>query len=447
MPNGGTEGIVILGGGYGGIAVARVLGDHAKELKRARLAPVLVDRVRHHVYTPLLYEVASGCMGGEGMVAGMELAGGVSLHFDTLLKTCCDVGYIEGDIAGIDVKKKIVRLESGTLLPYRFAVLALGSETDYYNIPGLKQYSYALKTRGQALLIRQRIQEFIDRKHRREEVQIQIMVGGGGPTGVEFSAEIATCLRRMVRSGALADGDWSITLVEASPRLLGGLAPEVSDFALRRLTSLGVKVVRDTCIKRADHGGVVLSPRPLRPGEKPDVLVCDFRTETEKVFEADVLVWTGGVRAPEITQSLGVALDPKGRVVVDQTMAVPGVEGLFAIGDVASLMDPATKRPVPQIAQAAIAQAKISSENILRTISSQKYPLKLLSYQFTNYPTVIPLGGKNAIAVLGRGFVVRGFLGWLIRQFADFRYFLRVLPLLAALRTYWRGAMAYTEND
>lgn len=441
--NGGKEGILILGGGFGGLAVARLLGRYPKTVERAGLEPVLVDRVRHHVYTPLLYEVASGCMVGNDMAAGVELTEGVSLHFDALLKECCGVRAIEGEVVAVDARARRVRLASGTTLPYRYAVLALGAETDYYNIPGLHEYSYALKRRSHAMLIRQRIQEFIDQKRRREEVQIQIMVGGGGPTGVEFSAEMASCFRRMVAAGELADGDWSVTLVEASPRLLGGLAPEVSDHALRRLKSLGVKVLRDTCIRRADHGGVVLSPRPLRPGESVEALVCDFRTSAEKRFEADVLVWTGGVRAPEITGSLGVTLDAKGRIVVDATMAVAGVEGLFAIGDCASLADPKTKRPVPQIAQAALAQADVAARNVIREISHKK----LLNYQFTNYPAIIPLGGKNAIAVLGHGLVIRGFLGWIIRQLADLRYFLRVLQPRAALRVFLLGARLYTQND
>lgn len=443
MPNGGTEGIVILGGGYAGIAAARVLGKHAKRLLASRLTPVLVDRVRHHVYTPLLYEVASGCTHEQGMTANLELSTGVSLEYAALLTRCCNVGFIRGEVAALDIRKKIIKLHNGTLVPYAYAILALGAETDYVAIPGLQQYSYALKTRAQALLIRQRIQEFIDKKQRHEEAQIQIVVGGGGPTGVEFSAEIATCFRRMVARRALADRDWSITLVEASPRLLGGLAPEVSDHALERLASLGVAVLRDTCIKRADHGGAILAPRPLRKGESPEALLCDFRTSAEKRIEADVLVWTGGVHAPEITNTLGVALDSKGRVVVEPTMAVPGVENLYAVGDIASLMDPATKRPVPQIAQAAIAHAVVAAKNIVRLAGNGT----AIRYRFTSYPAVIPLGGKHAIAVLGHGMVVSGFLGWIIRQFADLRYFLRVLRPSAALRVFLLGARLYTQND
>ena len=435
--------MLILGGGYAGLAAARVFGKYPKTLSRAGLAPVVVDRVEHHVYTPLLYEVASGCVGAHGAAAGLELAQGVSLHFDRVLQDCCRVGYIHGEISGIDVAQRIVTLQNGTRLPYAYLLLALGSETDYYGIPGLQHHAYALKTRAQALLIRQRIQEFIDRKQRREEVQIQIMVGGGGATGVEFSAEMASCFRRLVREGKLADGDWSLTLVEASPRLLGMLAPEVSAHALARLTSLGVKVLRDTCIKRADHGGVVLAPRPLKPGEPAESLVCDFRTEVEKVFEADVLVWTGGVRAPDITKSLGLPLDPKGRLLVDPTFAVPGAKGLYAVGDVSSLTDPATKRAVPQLAQAAIEEAELAARNILAAMQGRSGK----NYHHHSFPASIPLGGKNAVTVFANGVVVRGFVGWLIRQLADLRYFMRVFPFGLALRFFFSGTRAYLHND
>lgn len=433
---------MILGGGFGGLAAARVFGRYPKTLERAGLAPVLVDRVHHHVYTPLLYEVASGCTTERGAAAGMELSAGVSLHFSSLLAECCGVSALEQEVVSIDTQQRLIRLASGGILPYEYAILAFGSETDFYNIPGLQHHSYPLKRRSHALLIRQRVQEFIDKKRRGQEARIEIMVGGGGATGVEFSGELAHCFQKMTRAGALSDGDWSVTLVEASPRLLGMLAPEDSEYARRRLVALGVTVLRDTCIKRADRGGVVLAPRPTKAGESSDSLLCDFRGEAERRFEVDVLVWTGGVRAPEITHSLGVPVDSKGRVIVDEFLRVPGAENLYAIGDISALQDPATKQTVPQLAQSAIEAGELAARNIIATITGHQ-PKRFF---FHSYPSSIPLGGKVAITVIGR-FRFRGLMGWILRAFADFRYFLRVMPPTTALRIFWSGARVYTQND
>lgn len=429
--------ILILGGGFGGLKAARELG------RRKGAEVVLVDRVKHHLYTPLLYEVASGCMSANGMASGKELTLGTTISFDRLLKSCCGVKFVQGEVVKIDPAGQAVELASGTKLPFHTLIVALGSETDYYGIPGLKENSYALKTRADALLIRQRIQEFIEKKKKREEVQIQIVVGGGGATGVEFSAELANCFRRMVRLRQISDGDWSVTLVEASSRLLGMLKPEVSELVLRRLASLGVKVLRDTCIKRATERGVVLAPRPLKPGESVESLVCDFRSESEKRFEADVIIWTGGVRSNAIVATANLPMDPKGRLMVDDKMRVQGAKNIYAIGDCASLVDPKTKRPVPQLAQSAVEMADIVARNIVRAIF---YKLPPTSYKPREYPAIIPLGAKSAVAVIGR-FVAAGRIGWCLRQAADLRYYIGILPFWSALHFWWHGAKEFSKND
>lgn len=440
--NGGTKNIVIIGGGFGGVRVARDLGKRDALLKSKGYEVVLIDRARHHLYTPLLYEVATGCMTEKGMQSESELMRGVTLRMDELSKSCCGVGALQGELVGVDSAAQSVQLASGTSISYDYLVLALGAETEYFGIPGLKENSFALKTRADALAIRQRIQDFIDAKKRGKEVQIQIMVGGGGATGVEFSAELASCFRALVRGGEIKSGDWTVTLVEASSRILGMLPPSASAIALCRLESLGVKVLRDTCIKRAEKRHVVLAPRPLKSGESIEALVCDFRTEVEKVFEVDVLVWTGGVRAPSLSEKLGFPTDRKGRIEANATLLVSSQNNVFAIGDCASLADPHTKNPVPQLAQAALREGELVARNIIHSI--RREPLE--NFNFPSYATIIPLGAKNAILV-SDGLVVHGILGWLIRWAADLRYFLSALPLWSALRVFMSGARLYTRND
>ena len=440
--NGGMKNIVIIGGGFGGIRVARDLGKHDKFLKSKGYEVLVIDRVRHHLYTPLLYEVASGCMIEKGMRMESELLSGVSFRLDEISKSCCGVGSLQGEIVGVDFNLKKVKLASGTEVPYEYLVIAAGAETDYFGIPGLKQNSHAMKTRADALALRQRIQDFIEAKKRGEEVQIQIMVGGGGATGVEFSAEMAGCFRRLARAGEIKNGDWSLTLVEASPRVLGMLPKRASDITLRRLERLGVKVLRDTCVKRAEEKHVVLAPRPLKAGESPETLVCEFRTEFEKIFEVDVLVWTGGVRASSLSEKAGLPVDRKGRIQTDESLRIHTRPDVFAVGDCAAPVDPQTKNTVPQLAQAALKEGELAAKNIIPHI--RREPLEM--FGFPSYPTVIPLGAKNSILVM-KGFIVNGFLGWLVRQAADLRYFFSVLPFWSAIRVFVTGARLYTRND
>ena len=260
-PRSNNQPIIIVGGGFGGMRVARLLSRQRRCLKRPIL---LIDKHRHHVYTPLLYEVASGCT--TGVEAETRLIRGAAFRFEDALKSCCDVAFMRGEAAALDPAARTLRLKDGTSLAYHTLVLALGSETEFFGIPGLREHALTLKTRQDALDIRRRVEMLLTKSQgSRKNGALRLVVGGGGATGTEFAAEMSGCFHAMERRGALRRGSWEITLVEATGRLLGMLKPELSSFAKHRLEKRGVKVMLDTCFKTIENGTVMIAPRPLKP--------------------------------------------------------------------------------------------------------------------------------------------------------------------------------------
>lgn len=427
--------VVVLGAGFAGLAAAKRL------CRRPEVEVTVVDKNAAHTYHPLLYEVATGLTHGRDMLGEAALSRGVSFSYERVLRRW-GCGFVRAEVAGVDLGRRMVRCADGDEMPFDWLIVAFGFETDHFGIPNLAERSFRLGSLEDALGIRRRVLDFLDHKKRGKEVALRILVGGGGATGVETAAELANFFQARQRAHELHSGDWSIRLVEASPRLLSMLPPEQSGHVLGRLEKLGVKVMLDTCIKRIDDHHVILAPRPLKPGESPDVLLCEFRAEAERAFEAEVVVWCGGIRGSAATAMLGLPLDRKGRLAVDPTLAVSGATRVLAVGDCATLTDPESGRPVPNLAQSAIEMGHLAADNVLR--ASRGEPPR--SFRFHPYPTVIPLGGKHALAHFG-GWHVWGFAGWLVRLAATLRYWLSILPVGDALMTFFRSTMSYTSND
>lgn len=432
--------IIIIGGGFGGLRVALDLA-RAKVFKKGYRVIVL-DKTDQHIYNPLLYEIAAGCVDLE--ISAKKIAKGViSRLFDYAREHGFE--FYKGEAVLADAKTKKIFLKDGSSIDFAALVFAAGAETNFFGIPGLSERALTLKNLEDALRIRKKIMDLLENKRRGEGAQIKVIIGGGGATGVELAAEMSGNFHHLEREGKLGPEDWSITLVEASSRILSMLGENISERARERLEALGVKVLRDTCIKRVEDGRVILAPRPLHEGEKSEDLLCDFSAETERFFSCDILIWAGGICANPLLQKSGLEVDRKGRVAISETMEVLGKEreNIYAIGDCAVLINPQTREEVPAMAQAAIVEAKVAALNILDDLEGFK---ARVFYKFRNYPVVAPLGGKFAIAVVGR-FCFVGFAGWLIRQLADLRYFLSVLPFWKAVKLWFYGARVYTHND
>ncbi len=427
--------IVILGAGFGGLTAAVTL---SKRLGRGSgIEIVLVDRATHHLYRPWLYEVATG----EADEA--HLKAGVATPYEDLRSHLASQGVqVEyEEVTGLDPAARAVRLGDGRALAYDALIVALGTVPDFYGIEGLEAHSLPMYTLREAIAINRRLRALIDMKRRNEIPFIRVLIGGAGPTGVEFACELARFMRAQVRGGRLAPGAYSIELVEASPRPLQALHPQLSKWAAQRLERLGIRLILDACIKGAHKDHVVLSPRPLKPGETQDMLICDFKKEREKEVTADLLVWCGGFRANPVVPSLGLTADARGRILVDDRLQAQGQPRVWAIGDCALLIDPKTKRPVPQLAQAAIAQAETAAENALHALRNRP----AARYRFPALHAVVPMGGAWGVADV-YGFRFRGRIVWPVRLAADIHYFLKTLPFRSAWKLIRAPLTAFRRN-
>ena len=277
--------IVIIGAGFGGLRAAL---DLEKKLRwRTDYQIIVLDRRAHHLYTPLLYEVATGYFEKETSECEGLLKAGACMLLERLPSIISrrKIKFLPCDAASIDPAGKTVLCSDGERVPYEYLVLALGSQVDYPPIDGLKENAIALKTVDDALHIRRLVRDYIDRRRAGAEEKVSVVVCGAGATGVELSAELTGFMRQQMVRGNLAYGDFSITLVEATGRVLGPFSKQVSSWALARLHRLGVKVMLDTCVKRVEKGRVVLAPRPLKEGEQEDALLCEFAPEKEKIVD------------------------------------------------------------------------------------------------------------------------------------------------------------------
>lgn len=428
-----AQNIVILGAGFGGLRCAL---DLARKVS-SEWQVILIDRQDYHVHMPLLYEVATAYFGTHEPTEP-ELRACCGLDLKKILPK--SVEFVQGEVKGMDCRKKKV-LVGKEAIEYDYLALALGSSPDFFGIPGLENHAYTFATVHDAIAVRRKIRDLIEEVRAGHLERADFAVGGGGATGVEFAAELAHLLRRELKTA-----QWSITLIEASSRVLGMLPLRASQYAHSRLEKLGVRIMADTCIKKVkgEKGvvEVVLVPRPLKPGEPESVLVCEFLSKKEKRVSTNMLIWAGGIRANTLTAQCGLPTNRKGRLEVNEHLQVKGLENVFAIGDNALLLDPRTNQPVPALAQAAIVQGQMVAKNIARAIGGQ--PLAL--YPFPQFPTVLPLGGKSALVVWG-AVAFNGLLGWLVRQGADLRYFVSIMPWWRALRLFCQGLRVYTKND
>ncbi len=415
--------IVILGGGFGGLNVALQLEKRARRLGECEI--ILVDRRGEHLYTPLLYEVATGFLDAEGPECRGELRGGVCINLEQF-RTIIGMKHIHfkrGDVQAIDVSAKTVTINN-EVVAYDDLVLALGSETAFYDIPGLEDHAYPLKHLGHAFTLRDRLHACLNAYREGKDDKIEIVVGGAGATGTEFAAELAHYLHNLEQTNVIRRGDWSIRLVDALPMILMNFSDDLRGLALKRLASLGVTVATDTKIKSVtdtsltvEHGG------------------------KEERWSTDVTVWCGGIKPASVLASLQLPKGPKGHLMVDEMLQVRGVNNVYSLGDCAQMGSDGTVAPA--LAQAAIKEAGALAENLVRHRGGDK----MVPWHVPNaWHSLLPMGGKYAIGKIG-SITVKGWLGYMLRKIVDLAYWKNVLPLRYAFKVWTRGAMTYMKND
>lgn len=416
--------IVILGGGFGGLRVAMRLEKYLKKrILLDRYEIVLIDQYSYHTYTPLLYEVALSVES----LPRRELETLVAYNLKELLRGRL-INFFQERVTQADFNSHLVRTEKQAL-GFEYLIIALGSEVNYFGVPGVRENSLTLKSLTDALKIRDRISNyFFD-----DEKKCKIVVGGGGATGVELAAEAKNLM------------PWAeVNILEGSDSILNGCDKAVIKKAGERLTRLGVTV--KTNFKISEVGTDM-------------VLGADKESEP-----FDLFLWTAGVRAASFTTHLPVKKERGERVTLTEKFGcVPersdfrvgdsvdkyGASKIYAIGDVACFTDAGTGKMAPLFAWVALQQAEVLAKNIFERIKKEEglsRTARFYPYKYRELGYVVPVGGKFAVAKIGR-FIFSGFAGWIVKGLVELEYLISIMPFFKAVRLWLRGLFVFIKND
>lgn len=424
--------ITVLGAGFGGLKAAWDIGRNLKKLGlEDRYEIILIDRNSYHTYYPTLYEVATT---SKNLANQIDLKKIVTIPLAEIFENK-PVRVVQEKISELDLLEGDIHSESGKKYGFDYLVLALGTEVNYFDIPGLEENSISLKSFIDAVQIRDTVWNLIEGAPK--EKRFNIVVGGAGSTGVELAGELKSWLCQL-SDEKTALCNINLQLVQATPTVLPGFHPRIIDKVTKRLNSIGVEILAGEGIQKVEKNQIHLSGGRLLP--------------------FDVLIWTGGVKAASLMGSLPIKKEPRGRAEVSGAMfclpQTPDLElagKIYGIGDSVCVYDPKTGKPIPQIAEAAIEQGKIAAHNIIEDIKfaeklSEK-PRHRIFQPRSEYPYVIPVGAKYAVAKIGP-FIVCGFPGWILKGLIELYYLiLNVLPVRKALSMWFLGLKIFIQND
>ena len=354
----------------------------AKALTRAPVRVTLLDRHNHHLFQPLLYQVATATLS----------PGDIASPIRWILRRARNVRVLLGDVRAIDTQTRRIRLEDDSTIDYDFLIVATGASHTYFGHDDWAKDAPGLKTLEDALAIRRRILVAFERAERetdpaRQQRLMTFVMVGGGPTGVELAgtlAEIAHQTRREFRN--IDTRNTRIVVVEAGPTILPAFAPKLRDAARASLRRLRVEVREQTRVTGVDPGGVALG---------------------EERLEAGTVLWTAGVAASPLLATLGVPLDRAGRVTVERDLSIPGHPEVFVVGDAAAFVD-AKGQPLPGVAQVAMQGGVHAARTIQRRIKDE--PSGAFTYKDKGNMAII--GRGSAIADI-RGLRFSGPIAWL----------------------------------
>jgi NADH dehydrogenase len=409
--------VVIIGGGFAGLAAARRLAKTACDV-------TIVDRHNHHVFQPLLYQVAT---------AGLS-PGDIASPIRWILRRQDRLRVLLATVTGIDSAARLVSLEGHDPLAYDFLIVAAGVTHSYFGHDDWSQVAPGLKTLDDALAVRRRLllafeEAELEKDPARQGYLMTFVIVGGGPTGVELAGALAEIANRALRSeyDAIDPASARIILIEAGPSILPSFPESLRASARRALTKLGVAVREGSPVTQIEPGGVTVG------GER---------------LEAHTILWAAGVAASPIGRGLGPGLDRAGRVIVEPDLTVPGHPGVFVVGDLACFTHQ-TGQPLPGVAQVAIQMGRHAAANISRVIAGTG----TTGFHYSDPGNMATIGRAAAIADFG--FLrVSGFAGWLLWLFVHILFLIGfrnrasvLLQWAAAYLTYQRSVRLITRNS
>src|SRR5215469_11020531 len=372
--------VIIVGGGFGGLGAA-------KALRNAPVRVILIDRSNHHLFQPLLYQVATAVLG----------PGQIASPIRNILSNQSNVTVLMGEVTGVNKEARQVFVSDadrkGIPLSYDFLILATGAHHSYFGHDEFERYAPGLKSLADAVAVRNKVLNAFEQAEAEEDPSrhrdlLTFVLVGAGPTGVEMSAAIATLVRNSLRSDFRRIDPTSarVFLVDRSKRVLGSFSEHLSAAATERLKSLGVEILLERGVDEIDEDGVIVA------GER---------------IASKTVIWTAGVTPSPAGKWLGVETDHAGRVRIQKDLTVPNHPEIFVVGDTASLDQDG--KPLPGVAQVAMQQGRYAGKLIHRRLSGEPPPRPFRYFD------------KGSMAVVGKGYAIlesgkvaiSGFLAWM----------------------------------
>ena len=367
-----TARVVIVGCGFGGLWAAQTL-------RKAPVDVTVIDRTNHHLFTPLLYQVAT---------AGLS-APDISAPIRHILGDQKNATMLMAEVTRVDAASRAVVLDDGATVPYDYLVLAAGSVNHYFGHDEWAAHAPGLKTLADAFDIRTRIlnayEEAERSTDRREQAAwLTFIVIGGGATGVELAGTLAEIARHTLRGEfrRIDPAKARVVLVEGTDRVLPPYTPDLSEKARRQLERLGVTVWLGRRVTSVDADGVTMG------GER---------------LEAKTVIWAAGITSSPLARTVGVPVDRAGRIAVQPDLSIPGHPEIFAVGDLAAIDQ------VPGIAPAAKQMGRHAALNIRRTLEGKPR----LPFRYRDYGQLATIGRNAAVAMIGR-LRFSGYPAWLL---------------------------------
>ncbi len=369
--------VVIVGAGFAGLTAAQKLANLPVSI-------VVVDRKNHHTFQPLLYQVALA------VLSPAEIAAPVR----SILSHNRNIEVLLGEVTGIDLERKVVRLDGdGTELEFDYLLVAAGATHAYFGHPEWEKFAPGLKTLEDALQIRRRVLLAFEKAERSAAItgkqpMLNFVVIGGGPTGVELAGAISDIAKKyMVHDFRAIDPVQArVLLLEGGPRVLASYPEDLSASAEKQLRDLGVEVRTKTLVTGIEDGKVHVG---------------------DEVIDSAVTLWAAGVAASSLGKQLGVATDRVGRVTVNADLSVPGHPNVFVIGDLAACKD-ANGVQVPGVAPAAMQMGRFVAHQLARDLKGKPRE----PFRYLNKGSLATIGRSKAVADFGK-LHISGYFAWL----------------------------------
>lgn len=380
--------IVILGAGYGGLMCAL---EARKKLTVDDARITLVNKHDYHQLVTQLHETAVG--------ARTDRATRIALGKVVSGK---DIDVVKGTVSRIDPEQKTVQLEHGEVITYDYVVVALGSEAEYFGVPGMKEHAFILKTVNQARLIRAHIHSCFARYlYERKPELLRFVVGGAGFSGIELVGELADALPKYAEEAGVDYSLVELYNVEAMPSILPGFDPELVKLAQESLASRGVRFVTGVAVAEVQPGQCL-----LKNGE---------------VIETETMIWTGGVRGNQIVVEAGFETEPRGRAKVDAYLQSVNRKDAYLVGDCAFVLGE-NGRPLPPTAQLAWQMGAAVGQSLYHDIKGgvkEEFKPVILG-------SLASLGRKDCVGKVGKSYKMKGRMAYMVKEAGNYRYLAKI---------------------